>query len=56
VSGTLLGSYTVASTGGWTTWVNRNVPFTTTMTGNHALFIRGVGGGGVANFDYFSTH
>jgi glucosylceramidase len=56
VSGTLLGSYTVASTGGWTTWVNRNVPFTTTLTGNHALFIRGAGGTGVANFDYFSTH
>jgi glucosylceramidase len=56
VGGTLLGSYTVASTGGWTTWASRNVPFTTTLTGNHALFIRGSGGSGVANFDYFSTH
>ncbi len=54
-TGTLLGSTNVTSTGGWSTYANRNVPFTTTYSGVGALVVRAVSsGGGVMNSDYFT--
>ena len=49
-TGTQLGSYTVSSTGGWTTWANVTVPVTA-ETGVHTLYIVGAGTTtGIANF------
>ena len=55
VSGTLLGSYTMSSTGGWATWATRNMALTTTATGTHTLYLKGASGGGILNIDYFVT-
>jgi beta-glucanase (GH16 family) len=50
--GTLLGTYTMASTGGWQTWADRNVSFTTTMSGSHDLYLRGLTNAtGILNID-----
>jgi hypothetical protein len=38
-TGTLLGSYTMVSTGSWNTYVTKNVPLTTTATGTGTLVI-----------------
>jgi hypothetical protein len=55
-TGTLLGSYTMATSGGWTTWVDRTMNFTTTTTGFHTLYVKGGSGGSIMNIDYFTTH
>jgi hypothetical protein len=55
-TGTLLGSYTMATSGGWTTWVDRTMNFTTTTTGFHTLYVKGAGTGSIMNIDYLTTH
>ena len=55
-TGTKLGSYTMTSTGGWTTWLSRSLAFTTTTTGVHTLYVTGGSGSGIMNIDYFTTH
>lgn len=54
-TGTVLGSYTMTSTGGWATWATRSMALTTTATGNHTLYLRGASGGGILNIDYLIT-
>lgn len=54
-TGSVLGSYTMTSTGGWATWATRNMALTTTATGNQTLYLRGASGGGILNIDYFVT-
>jgi glucosylceramidase len=54
-TGTLLGTYTMTSTGGWTTWADRTMSFTTTTSGTHTLYVKGGSGGGIMNSDYFTT-
>jgi hypothetical protein len=54
-TGTLLGSYTMASTGGWATWADRTMNFSTTTTGTHTLYVKGGSGSGIMNSDYFTT-
>jgi hypothetical protein len=53
LTGTKIGEYTVAATGGWTTWKDVVVPITPT-TGTHNLYIVGTSGAGICNFDRFS--
>lgn len=55
-TGTLLGTYTMSTTGGWTTWADRSFNFSTTTTGIHTLYVKGGSGGGIMNMDYFTTH
>jgi hypothetical protein len=51
--GQKIGEFTVASTGGWTSWQDITVPITI-VTGTHTLFIVGAAGDGICNFDRFS--
>jgi hypothetical protein len=53
VTGTIIGTLTVAGTGGWWTFVNQGVPISPT-TGTHAVYLTFAGGGGVANIDWFT--
>lgn len=52
-TGTLIGSYTVSSTGGATTWKPKQVALSASTSGSHALCVRGETGSGIANFQSF---
>lgn len=47
-TGTQIGSYIVSSTGGAATWKAKQVPLSVSMSGSHALCIRGQSGSGIA--------
>jgi aryl-phospho-beta-D-glucosidase BglC (GH1 family) len=53
VTGTIIGTLTVAGTGGWWTFVDQHTPISPT-TGTHAVYLTFAGGGGVANVDWFT--
>jgi beta-glucanase (GH16 family) len=51
-AGTLLGSYTMASTGGWTTWADRSMSLSNPASGSHTLVFTGAAGGtGIMNIE-----
>jgi beta-glucanase (GH16 family) len=52
-SGTLLGSYTMSSTGGWQTWTDRSMSFSNPISGSHTLFLTGASGSGILNIETF---
>lgn len=53
-TGTLIGTVTVASTGGWSTFASQSTAITTT-TGVHDVYLVGGGSGtGIGNLDYFT--
>jgi aryl-phospho-beta-D-glucosidase BglC (GH1 family) len=53
VTGTVIGTLTVAGTGGWWTFVDQHASISST-TGTHAVYLTFAGGGGVANIDWFT--
>ena len=54
-TGALLASYTMTSTGSWTTWATRNIGLAAS-SGQHTLYLKGASGGGIMNIDYVTTH
>jgi beta-glucanase (GH16 family) len=38
--GTLLGTFTMSSTGGWTTWQDKSLTFSNPISGSHDLYLR----------------
>jgi hypothetical protein len=51
-TGLLLGSYTMQSTGGWTTWADRDIVFSATDSWTSGdLYLIGSSGGGIMNID-----
>lgn len=52
-TGMQIGSYTVQSTGGATTWATKRIALTSTIVGTHALCVRGEGGSNIASFQSF---
>ncbi|HVJ19860.1 MAG TPA: carbohydrate-binding protein, partial [Polyangiaceae bacterium] len=53
-TGTLIGSHTVASTGGWTTWADRSMSVSA-QTGVQTLCLKGAGTtAGIMNIDFFT--
>lgn len=51
-TGTLIGTLTVSSTGGWATFTDQTINITS-VTGVHDLFLVGVGGSGIGNLESF---
>ncbi|MDA3901321.1 MAG: carbohydrate-binding protein [Spirochaetes bacterium] len=53
-NGKLLGTHTVQSTGGWFNYSEQSSSINgTDLKGIHTLYIKGAGGDGIANIDYF---
>jgi hypothetical protein len=53
ITGTTIGTMTVASTGGWTRFATQSIPITAT-SGVQDVFLVATGGAGVANIDWIS--
>jgi len=52
LTGPVVSTFTVANTDGWNIWETQTWPFSTTATGVHDLYVRGVVGAGIGNLHW----
>jgi hypothetical protein len=52
LTGPVVSTFTVTATDGWSTWETQPWPFSTTATGVHDLYVRGIVGQGIANLHW----